>query len=307
MPTIPPLKKTQTPPAVSQQAQRHDRNFDDIADHFAHKVYGGLKGEIRLAVLRRDLTDVMASLHQQQQRALRILDVGAGMAQLAIECAQMGHEVTVNDVSTNLLAHAQYRAEQLSVYADMIWHVCPYQQLQDKLTGQYDVIMCHALLEWLAEPEQLLQFFAKWLADDGVVSLCFYNPASLVYRNLMMGNFKLLSNTHSHAQSNAQLQSDNKRSLTPNHPIAISTVKSWLAAQQYRIIKSSGLRVFYDYTSLKRGGLNDATAIIEMEVKYSDQEPYKWLGRYIHLLAVKSEAIKNPAKQTLDGEPTAQC
>ncbi len=32
-----------------------DRNFDPITEHFVKKVYGGLKGDIRLAVLKRDL------------------------------------------------------------------------------------------------------------------------------------------------------------------------------------------------------------------------------------------------------------
>jgi S-adenosylmethionine-dependent methyltransferase len=37
-----------------------DRNFDDLTEKFKRKVYGGLKGEIRLAVIWRDLNQLMA-------------------------------------------------------------------------------------------------------------------------------------------------------------------------------------------------------------------------------------------------------
>ena len=40
----------------------NDRNFDDLAERFSRKIYGGLKGNIRLAVLTADLTPVIAQL-----------------------------------------------------------------------------------------------------------------------------------------------------------------------------------------------------------------------------------------------------
>ena len=43
------------PNQKQEQELRVDRSFDDVADHFEKKVYGGLKGDIRLAVLRRDI------------------------------------------------------------------------------------------------------------------------------------------------------------------------------------------------------------------------------------------------------------
>ena len=34
--------------------------------------------------------------------------------------------------------------------------------------------------------------------------------------------------------------------------------------------------------------LGAARAVIEMEVAYSGQDPYKWLGRYLHFLVSKA-------------------
>lgn len=257
-----------------------DRNFDPIAEHFAKKVYGGLKGDIRLAVLRRDIFEWVNS----QNRPLRILDIGAGLAQISIDLASRGHAVTVNDISLEMLKKAQALANesQANLAENITWHACPYQDLGDKLTGKYDLILCHAVLEWLGEPQKVMGFFYTWLVTQGAVSLCFYNPASFVYRNLIMGNFNLLNKT--------DFKADDK-SLTPNHPVAKAAVFDWLKNHHYRVVTTSGLRVFHDYSPLKRGGHTNPQAVIEMEVQYSRQEPYKWLGRYLHILAEKNPNI----------------
>ena len=274
-------KQTITPP-IDQPDTRTDRSFDAIADHFEKKVYGGLKGDIRLAVLRRDIFIYCTQMSQMLGRPLRILDVGAGLAQIAIELAIQGHTLVINDISANMLEKAQASAESVEKDLDIRWYVCPYQELEEKLAGnteKFDLIMCHALLEWLAEPAAVMDFFDKHLTEHGALSLCFYNPASFDYRNLIMGNFNLLDNT--------EYKADNKKSLTPNHPVAKEEVDSWLRTHEYQTILANGLRVFHDYAPLKRGGHNDPEAVIRMELRYSQLEPYKWLGRYLHILATR--------------------
>ena len=240
-----------------------------------------MKGEIRLAVLRHDIFGWVKSWQQTHNRPLRVLDVGAGLAQISIELAKDGHDVTINDISANMLEIAKQNAGEAA--QNITWHTCPYQQLDDKLTGKYDLILCHAVLEWLAEPKLIMDFFDRWLVDDraekGVLSLCFYNPASFVYRNLVMGNFNLLHNK--------DFKADNG-SLTPNHPVAKDEVIAWINDHHYQILHTSGLRVFHDYSPLKRGGHTNPQAVIEMEVAYSGQDPYKWLGRYLHFLVSKA-------------------
>lgn len=285
--------------SIPPEVDREDRSFDAIADHFEKKVYGGLKGEIRLAVLRRDIFEYSAQMSSRLGRPLRILDVGAGLAQIAIELATQGHRVVINDISANMLEKAKASAALIDEDLDITWYVCPYQALEDKLfedklindneqkstddavkaSAKFDLIMSHALLEWLAEPAMVMDFFDRQLADHGALSLCFYNPASFDYRNLIMGNFNLLDNT--------DYKADNKKSLTPNYPVAKEEVESWLAAHHYHIVLASGLRVFHDYAPLKRGGHNDPDAVIRMELRYSQQEPYKWLGRYLHIMATR--------------------
>lgn len=279
-----------------QDETRTDRSFDTIADYFEKKVYGGLKGDIRLAVLRRDIFAYTAQMSKELGRPLRVLDVGAGLAQIAIELAAQGHSVVINDISANMLEKAKASAAEIDKNLDIRWYVCPYQEIEDKLaidelqnkdsmakntekTAKFDLIMSHALLEWLAEPAAIMDFCDRQLAEHGALSLCFYNPASFDYRNLIMGNFNLLDNT--------DYKADTKKSLTPNYPVAKEEVESWLTTHHYQTILTSGLRVFHDYAPLKRGGHNDPDAVIRMELRYSQREPYKCLGRYLHIMATR--------------------
>jgi S-adenosylmethionine-dependent methyltransferase len=254
-----------------------DRNFDDLADRFARRIYGGLKGQIRLAVLSADLTPVIERLMTDRSQPLRILDVGAGMGQLAIQFAAQGHHVTINDLSAVMLEHARAQARDAGVENHIHWHCGPYQELAAALHEPFDLVMCHALLEWLQAPEQLIPLLAPLIKPGAYLSLCFYNPVSIVYRNLIRGNFNrsVLTDQYSGDQG----------SLTPDNPCSLEQVRSWLAQSQFSIVSESGLRVFSDYVMEKRGGNLLPEQVLAMELHYARQAPYKWMGRYLHVLA----------------------
>ena len=78
-----------------------DRNFDDLTEKFKNKVYGGLKGEIRLAVIWRDLNQVVAS--KLIGKPIRILDIGGGLGQLSTKLSLKGHQVSYNDISSSMM------------------------------------------------------------------------------------------------------------------------------------------------------------------------------------------------------------
>lgn len=261
-----------------------DRNFDDLADHFSHKIYGGLKGKIRLAILSGDLTPVVEQLMQNRREPLRILDVAGGLGQLSIQFAQQGHQVTVNDISSVMLGIARDKAREAGVEDRITWHCGPYQDLTDMALGSFDLVMCHALLEWLQHPELLIPALEPLVSNDGCLSLCFYNPASIVYRNLMRGNFDRVIN--------AQQYTPDRGSLTPHNPCSLAQVRDWLAQSGFDIQTESGLRVFSDYVLEKRGGNLIPEQVLAMELMYARQEPYKWMGRYLHVVASKCPSIK---------------
>lgn len=259
-----------------------DRNFNDLAERFTAKVYGGLKGDIRLAVLWRDLELVLTKLQENTSRPLRILDVAGGLSQISIRLAALGHEVTVNDISSVMLEKAKEKARELSLEEKIEWICAPYQTLASSKPNYYDLVLCHALLEWLEKPELLVPTISPLLRSGGFLSLCFYNPAGKIYRNLIRGNFKWVKNN--------ECYTSDSRSLTPNKASSLEDVRTWLAASDLNIETESGMRVFHDYVIEKRGGNLSPAEIIEMELLFSTQEPYKGLGRYLHVVAKKEES-----------------
>lgn len=248
---------------------RQDVNFDDLAAHFQKRIYGSHKGDIRLAILQRDLALCIPSLNTGK---LNILDIGAGMAQMGITLAKQGNQVCINDISEKMLALAKAEAAKSDKTLNISWHHGAFQTLAPQ---PYDVVLCHAILEWLDQPEQLIQKLMHFSHAQTVVSLMFYNFDALVLHNLIRGNFKKINNNDF---------SGMKGGLTPPNPLRLDWVGQRLAAAGFEIIYKSGVRVFSDYVGVKRGGNETPTEVIEMELRFSNQEPYLRLGRYIHVI-----------------------
>ena len=254
-----------------------DKNFDQLAERFARKVYGSIKGEIRLQVLWRDLVEAIPELSSDPVRPLRILDVGGGLGQFSVKLAQLGHVVIYNDLSENMAEQARMAARAVGIEQQIQWHIGPYQTLMQQLTPPFDLILCHAVLEWLARPEALIPSLNTLLSDSGMLSLCYYNAAAKVYRNLIRGNFSIIEQAH--------VPDSNQGSLTPKYPCSIDQVKTWLQQNDLELISETGIRVFSDYVIERRGGHLIPEEVLKMELQYSQLSPYKGLGRYQHILA----------------------
>ena len=199
------------------------------------------------------------------------MDIGSGSGQLGLWLAKAGHRVQLCDLSLSLLEQAKATC---APDLDVTYTHGAYQDLlvpDDSL----DLILSHAVLEWLDQPKDMIDFAHAKLKTGGYLSLCFYNPASYQYRNLIMGNFYQLDRP-------AKL--DNK-TLTPTHPVSLAQALEW--AQGFDVICKSGIRVFHDYSPLKRGGHTDPDAVLQKEVEFSQQEPFWRMGRYLHLLLKK--------------------
>ena len=253
-----------------------DRNFDDLAHRFRNRIYGGLKGDIRLAVLNRDLAPVLV----ERASELHIVDAGGGQGQFAMDLAEAGHRVHLADISAQMLEQAGEQRARRGLEDRVTLLHKPLQELpKQREFCNADLVLCHAVLEWLEEPRQALECLQKLLSPGGYLSLTFYNRRALEYRLLQRGSFRQLDRNIESANWGGH-----PGSLTPQNPLLLEWVEGWLAQVGLEVVAHSGIRCFHDFMTPHIREKLPAAAIVEKELAYSRVDPYRQLARYIHLL-----------------------
>ncbi|MDY7219234.1 methyltransferase domain-containing protein [Denitrificimonas sp. JX-1] len=244
----------------------HDQHFDDLAIRFAKKIYGSNKGTIRLAVLQADLTEVLP------QRPLQVLDIGAGLGHMSLWLAQQGHHVTLVEPALSMLETAQNSFANAQCQATFIqadWQTFTQQNQQ-----QYDLVLCHAVLEWLAETKTILSALQQLTAADGWLSLAFYNKDGLILQNLIKGNLRKL---------NQQRFTGDAGGLTPQQPLDPRELADQVEPLWY-IRQRSGIRVFHDYMPPQFRQKIAPEELVNTELNYRRHPALSGLGRYLHWL-----------------------
>lgn len=244
----------------------HDQHFDDLAIRFAEKIYDSNKGAIRLAVLQADLNEVLP------QRPLRILDIGAGLGHMALWLTQQGHHVTLVEPALAMLETAQQRFTEAGCTATFVH--ADWQTFAQQQHTPYDLVLCHAVLEWLAEPDDILAALHRLTAVDGWLSLAFYNKDGLILQNLIKGNLRKL---------NQQRFTGDAGGLTPQQPLDPRELARKVEPL-WQIQQRSGIRVFHDYMQPQFRQKIAADELISTELNYRRHPALAGLGRYLHWL-----------------------
>lgn len=149
---------------------KQDQSFDGRADKFARNIYDSTKGRIRTTIV---WSDIEACLARLGNRPLRILDAGGGFGYFAQKLAAMGHQVELCDLSAEMLDLAREQIAQKGLEDRIRLIHCPIQDLKHQVTGTFDLVLCHAVLEWLAEPRQTLLGLFPFVKAGGILSLLF--------------------------------------------------------------------------------------------------------------------------------------
>ena len=242
----------------------NDCHFDALAARFAEKIYGGAKGAIRLAVLQADLAQTLPD------RPLRVLDVGAGLGHMALWLAERGHQVTLAEPAAPMLEGARERFAEAGRQATFLQ--ADWQSLPAQLDTPFDLVICHAVLEWLAEPPAILPVLHQLTRRDGWLSLAFYNRDALVYRNLLKGHWRKLRSDELAGE---------KQSLTPQTPLDPRELRTQLEPL-WQVESESGVRVFHDYMPRDFQTKAALADLLEMELAHRRHPSFAGLGRYLH-------------------------
>ncbi|MGJ0484148.1 MAG: methyltransferase domain-containing protein [Methylomicrobium sp.] len=252
---------------------KQDKNFDHLIERFEKKIYETAKGDWRLKLLQEDL-----DAFYRYPEPLTVWDAGCGFAQISAELAEKGHRLTLCDLSEKMLA----RAEQLfqSQGLDAEFHHLAAQTLAPRLP-RFDLVLCHAVLEWLAEPVSTLQTIADRVKAGGYLSLLFYNRNAMVYTNALKGGWRLR-----HLLDDSYLGKGDK--LTPPNPQYPHEVVEYLRSWGFEIMAHTGIRVFHDYLDREALEQSDRSELFELEYRYCRMPTYRDMGRYVHLVAQRT-------------------
>ena len=247
-----------------------DHNFDVIAQKFVKNIYGTTKGKIRSAIIWDELLHCLSLL---PKRPLRVLDAGGGFGFFSQKLAELGHQVILCDISGELLKEAEKQICGKAYAANVQILHCSIQELPNLMSAKFDLILNHAVLEWLADPKQTLKGLLSFLAEDGLLSLMFYNKEAQRFFNLLSGNFEFVER--------GMIRKKVVR-LTPTSPLLEEEVRNWLTEFNMQVIRKTGVRVLHDYLKERAHCQEKFDMLLAMERQYCHQEPYASLGRYTH-------------------------
>lgn len=200
---------------------------------------------------------------------LEIADVGGGLGQFSILFAEQGHDVQYFDLSSKMCAHMRHEVELRGL--DNIFVNEGY--FQQALWGRtFDVVFCHAVLEWLEDPLAGLQRLAQSVRPGGLLIVVFYNKRALQFKNLIKGNWRAAS---------ALSFAGDRNSLTPISPIDPDVFAMAVSALGGTVVDKMGVRTFSEYVVSDRTNNHSDADFITMEKAVCRQEPYLSMARYV--------------------------
>lgn len=254
---------------------KQDIYFDGLADRIRKNVYSGVKGQLRLRLVGDDLLQTLGT-----GSALKVLDAGGGLGHMTVSLVEAGHDLTFCEPSQAMMQQAQATFEEHGIQDQVRLIARPVQDLDINETGHFDLILFHAVLEWLAEPRETLRKLLDLLIPGGSVSLMFFNVHSIIIKNLLRGNFRKVHSRDYGGKGDA---------LTPIHPLDPADVIAWLKGWGYEICLHTGIRSFYDYLPRDLAARRSFEDIYELEREFSRKDPYRGMARYVHLIAKKPD------------------
>lgn len=251
---------------------RDDHVFDGIADKFAKNIYGTTKGKLRHTLLCDVLTPHVPN-------HAHVLEIGGGTGVMTAYLASIGHKVVLTDASKDVLVQAEDLFSQ-SVNASFRDNIEIRQQFLQDINDftPFNVIVCHAVLEWLDEPYEALSMLYDRMTAGTTLSLSFFNYDANLFANAIYGNFDYIAKG---------MKAKKQVRLNPKKPLSALKVLEYCESLGFSIVEKAGVRCFHDYMRDISHQASKYDELLALERQYHKQAPYMWLGKYFHIIAKK--------------------
>lgn len=233
----------------------------------------GMLGEIRFRLVTRALLQSLPA-----DRPCRVADIGGGFGRQAALLAEAGHEVVVVDPDETLLRAARDRIARLDPQAAARVTLVEGagEQAADLVGTGFDLVCCHSVLIYLADPRPMLRELVRLARPGGLISILSLNRDALAMRDALQGDWRAalatLADGAEHGGRYLPTRADDPVELGRSLADLGAQVRFW-----------HGVRAFTDH----RGDLSpdELDEICELEWQAGRRDPYRSIARLFHLVA----------------------
>lgn len=239
-----------------------DRNFDDLLDQFTDRIYNTRKDLIRSSI---HLVSELENCFLRTAAPCQLLDANGGGGPVSQHCAKHDQTFQVCDISTFTFNSAK---KQRSAQTTFHHH----ESIQQLSTPPVDVLLCHAVLEWLENIPPVIQALMRLLKPNGRLSFLIYNVHGLRFKRLFFGELNRLKKS---------VEKGHGTCLASDYPCDSENIKSGLTKRGSSVGSETWMRCVSYFNPKDLFERLDLDELIDAEKTVSTQFPYRELVRHI--------------------------
>lgn len=247
--------------------------WGEKADVFVGRHYDGLQGQVRLAVLHRQLKE-----HLPDSPA-EIVDVGAGGGNLAISLAEGGHRVTMVEPSPGMQEVAKAAVASLNheVAARIELVDADAAGAPDRLGRSFDVVLCHGVVMYV-DRDPLLDSLAALASHGGLVSIMAKSRPGLV-------TAAALQQRWGDALEAFDAEGEVNRLGLTTRADTVEEITDEMTDRGVSAIAWYGVRLYSEWVA---DDVPLEHALVDLEFEASKRDPYRLLSRLFHWVGRKA-------------------
>lgn len=265
-----------TLPNENGMKQPEAANFDQAIEAW-HAYQEVPWGKLRYRVAQANLQNYLP------QPPARILDLGGGNGLDAISLVKLGYTAVLYDFSQEMVTQGQKLASQERVDDKITFQIGDATQL-DYGQNEFDIILCHNLLQYVEDVTTILQKICFALRPHGIFSLMITNPFTETLAAALR-DYDLAAALANLNQSTRYVETFD---TTIQHH-ADTELKTMLEATGFTVLEQYGVRCVCDYLADNERKFDPAfyEQLERLELAVSNLYPYKLLGRFYQFICQK--------------------
>ena len=252
------------------------RNFDNGFANwqdYQQAPWGRLRYRVAQANLQRYLPAPPA----------HILDLGGGNGLDTIPLLKLGYTAVILDFSQEMVTQGQKLAEQGQVGDKVVFQIGDATKV-DFEQNEFDIILCHNLLQYVEDVTAVLQNIYQSLRPGGIFSLMITNPhtETLAYA---LRDYDLAAAQENLTKSMKYIETFN----TNIQRYTDDELKTMLQNCGFTLLEQYGIRAICDFMADNERKFDpDFYEQLEaLELAVSNQYPYKLLARFYQFICQK--------------------